>query len=98
MELQQLLGPNGLVYAVNGENNEVHILWGGRLYYSFHRDNTLEKNLGIVILARLGVAQRTISEFFDVERHTVHNLLSVYDKDGLEGLREYKAGRPGVAA
>lgn len=98
MELQQLLGPNGLIYAVNGENNEVHILWGGRLYYSFHRDNTLEKNLGVVILARLGVAQRTISEFFDVERHTVHNLLSVYDTDGLEGLREYKAGRPGVAA
>jgi len=96
MEVQELLGPNGLIYAVNGENDEVNILWGGRLYYSFHRNNSFEKNLGIAILARLGVVQQTIGELFAVERHTVGNILSIYDKEGLAGLQEYKVGRRGV--
>jgi len=96
MEMQELLGPNGLIFAVNGVNDEVHILWGGRLYYSYHKNNSFEKNLGIAILARLGVLQQTISDFFGVERHTVRNILSIYDKEGLEGLQNYKVGRRGV--
>ena len=97
MEVQELLGPNGLIYAVNGENDEVNILWGGRLYCTFHRSNSFEKNLGIAILARLGVVQQTIAELFAVERHTVRNILSIYDKEGLAGLQAYKVGRRGVA-
>lgn len=96
MEVQELLGPNGLIYAVNGENDGVNILWGGRRYYSFHRSNSFEKNLGIAILARLGVVQQTIAELFAVERHTVRNILSIYDKEGLAGLQAYKVGRRGV--
>jgi transposase len=96
--VQELLGPNGLIYAVNGENDEVHILWGGRLYYTFHRSNSFEKNLGIAILARLGVVQQTIADLFAVERHTVRNILSIYDKEGLAGLQAYKVGRRGVGS
>ena len=94
--MQELLGPNGLIFAVNGENDEVHILWGGRLYYSYRKSNSFEKRLGVAILARLGVLQQTISDFFGVERHTVRNILCIYDKEGLEGLQNYRVGRRGI--
>jgi len=94
--MQELLGPNGLIFAVKGENDEVHILWGGRLFYTYRRNNEFEKKLCITLLARLGVLQKTIAELCDVERHTVRNIVSFYDKEGPEGLRDYKVGRRAV--
>lgn len=35
MIIQQLLGSNGLVYYIEGENENVNVLWVGRVFYSF---------------------------------------------------------------
>ncbi|MDP7269440.1 MAG: hypothetical protein QF408_14865 [Pirellulales bacterium] len=92
MTVQQLLGPNGLVQSVEDENENVDIFWGGMIYYSFNRNNLFAKKLGIALLATIGILQKTICEFFKVNRHTIANVLDVYTEKGVEGLRDYKQG------
>ena len=95
MTIQPLLGPNGLMFSVEDQQGNVRIFWGGRQYYSFHRDDLFAKKLGVAILANIGVLHKTICEFFKISRNTVTNILSVYRERGAEGLTEYKQG-PGV--
>ena len=92
MSIQQLLGPNGLMHSSEGDDGNVTIFWAGTVYYSFHRDNLFAKNLGITLLGRLGVLQKTICEFFHVSRHTIANVGNVYDEKGIDGLLDYRPG------
>jgi hypothetical protein len=45
-----------------------------------------------------GVLKQTIASLFAVERRTVRNILSVYDKERVEGVRNYKVGHQGDSA
>jgi len=92
MIVQQLLGPNGLIYYVEDENKIINILWGGRIFYSFSRFDTFAKNLGIALLANLGVLQKTICDIFKVKRRTVTRIIKIYQEEGVEGIRNYKKG------
>jgi hypothetical protein len=89
----QLLGPNGLIYCVEDENQNVHILWGGRKYYTFQHKDIFTKNLGIALLADLHVLQNTICEIFGVNRRTVSRIHKLYKKEGISGLNDYRKGR-----
>jgi transposase len=92
MTIQLLLGPNGLMHSSEDENGNVTIFWGGKIYYSFNRNNLFAKKLGIAMLAGLGVLQKTICELFNVSRHTIANIVKFYDEQGIEGLQSYKPG------
>lgn len=92
MTIQQLLGPNGLVYYVEDEEKNVDVLWGGRVFYSFKRKDSFAEKLGIVLLENVGVMKKTISEVFGVNRRTVRRVIEVYRREGAEGLKEYKQG------
>ena len=92
MTIQLLLGPNGLMHSSEDESGNVTIFWGGKIYYSFNRNNLFTKKLGIAILAGLGVLQKTICEFFNVSRHTIANIVKFYEEQGVEGLQSYKPG------
>ena len=97
MIVQQLLGPNGLMQYAEDENGNVDIFWGGMMYYSFNRSNLFARKLGIALLATIGILQKTICEFFQISRHTIANVLEVYQKNGVEGLKDYKQGPSGTS-
>jgi len=97
MIVQQLLGPNGLMQCVEDEDGNVDICWAGMAYYSFNRNNLFAKKLGIALLATIGILQKTICEFFKVSRHTIANVLEVYEEKGIEGLKDYKQGPSGTS-
>ena len=82
MTIQQLLGPNGLVYYVEDEEKNVDVLWGGRVFYSFKRKDSFAEKLGIALLANVGVMKKTISEVFGVNRRTVRRVIEVYRREG----------------
>ena len=92
MIVQELLGPNGFIYSTEDEDGNVKIFWGGRLYYSYNRDDSFLKRLGMVILAGIGVLQKTICELFKVNRKTVRNVIEAFNTGGVEGLKNYKQG------
>lgn len=93
MIIQQLLGPNGLIASVKDTVQCcVSILWGGRIFYTYDPKNIFAKNLGIAMLAKLGVLKKTLSEIFEVERHTVGRIYKIYQEEGVEGLKDYKKG------
>jgi hypothetical protein len=92
MNVQRLLGPNGLVWAVKEANETVRIYWGGLSFYAYHENDAFEKKLGIALLANQGVHHQTICELFDVNRHTVRKTLAVYTKSGAPGLKDYHRG------
>jgi hypothetical protein len=94
--IQQFLGPNGLIYSVEDNEGNINILWGGKLYYSFNMNNLFAKNLGIALLDRIGVIQKTICDFFKVSRNTITNISKIYKEDGIDGLKNYKHGAPAV--
>ncbi len=94
--VQQFLGPNGLIYSTEDDEGNVKILWGGRLYYSFNRNNLFSKYLGIALLDSIKVVQETICEFFHVSRNTITNVSRVYREQGVDGLRNYKHGAAGI--
>jgi hypothetical protein len=96
MIVPQLLGPNGLIYCVEDENQNVHILWGGQKYYSFKHNDTFAKNLGIALLADLHVLQSTICQIFQVNRRTITRIHKLFKKDGIDGLSNYEKGRQRV--
>lgn len=97
MNIQLLLGPNGLMYSEEDESGNVTIFWGGNIYYCFSRSNLFAKKLGIALLAGIGVVQKTICDFFNVSRHTVANIVKVYEEEGVEGLQNYKQGPSGLS-
>lgn len=92
MIIQQLLGPNGMLFCTENNQGKVDIFWGGRLYYSFNRNDLFAKNIGISILANNGVLRKTICDFFQVSRRTITNILAIYKAKGIEGLKDYKPG------
>jgi hypothetical protein len=95
MDYPKLLGPNGLVYALEEADDIIRIYWGGLSFYAYNRNDAFEKKLGIVLLANLGVAYQTICELFAINRHTVRKTLAVYTESGAEGLSKYHQG-PGT--
>ena len=97
MTIQPLLGPNGLMFSTEDECGNVNILWGGMIYYSFNRNDLFAKKFGVTLLAGLGVAQRTICEFFKISRNTVANIQKIFDENGAEGLKDYKPGPSSIS-
>ena len=92
MDSQRLLGPNGLVYALEEADDITRIYWGGLSFYAYNRNDAFEKKFGIALLANLGVAYQTICDLFEINRHTVRKTLAVYLESGAEGLRKYHQG------
>ena len=95
-DIQQFLGPNGLIYSLEDTEGNVDIVWGGKLYYSFHRENLFALDLGIALLDSIGVVQKTICQFFKISRNTITNVSKIYAEDGIEGLLNYKHGAPPI--
>jgi hypothetical protein len=93
---QHLLGPNGLMSRVEDPNGYINIFWAGYLFHRFHKDDSFKKRLGIAFLDNLGVVQKTICEFFNINRHTISEIAKVFQRDGIEGLQNYKQGPPEV--
>ena len=92
MTIQQWLGPNGLLYSAEDEEEKVNIFWGGRLYYSFNRNDMLAKKIGIALFTDLGVHRKDICDFFKISRRTITNILAIYQREGFDGLKNYKPG------
>ncbi|MEE8605645.1 MAG: hypothetical protein V3S65_09730 [Candidatus Aminicenantaceae bacterium] len=95
-DIQQFLGPNGLIYSLEDTEGNVDIIWGGKLYYYFNRENLFALNLGIALLDSIGVVQKTICQFFKISRNTITNVSKIYAEDGIEGLINYKHGAPAI--
>ena len=95
---QRLFGPNGFVDAEEQPDGTVTILWAGLPYYAFHRGNSLEKNIGIALLAAIGLARRDIQRLFAVSRATVKRILAIWRTAGIEGLKDYRPGAPSLDA
>jgi hypothetical protein len=97
MIIQPLLGPNGLMFSTEDEHGNVDILWGGLIYYSFNRNDLFAKKFGITLLTGLGVAQKTICEFFKISRNTIANIQKIFSEKGAEGLKAYKPGPTSIS-
>jgi len=97
MIIQPLLGPNGLMFSTEDERGDVDILWGGRIYYSFNRNDLFSKKFGVTLLAGLGVARKTICEFFKISRNTIANIQKIFNEKGVEGLKDYKPGPSSIS-
>ena len=87
-----LFGPNGFVNHQETEDANVTIFWAGKSFYFFNREDTLAKNIGIAIMASIGVFQNTICEIFRVGRNTITRIKNIYTANGLEGLQGYRQG------
>lgn len=96
MVIQELLGPNGMIFSTEDARGNVDIYWGGRLYYSFNRSDLFGKKLGIAILTNIGVLRNTICTLFQISRRTITNIVEVYESKGVEGLKDYKPGPASV--
>jgi len=93
---QQLFGPNGFIHADEDEDGTLTIMWAGRPYYSFNPQDTLAKNIGIALLAAIGVARKDVQRLFGVSRSTVKRILSIWKRGGARGLDNYHQGAPGL--
>ncbi len=87
-----LLGPNGLVYAIKEPDDYVRLYWGPLPFYSYKQNDPEGKKLGIALLASQGMTYQSIGELFGINRHTVSDIQTVYEKSGIEGLRNYHQG------
>ena len=85
-----------MIYSLEDTEGNVEIVWGGKLYYSFHRENLFALDLGIALLDSIGVVQKTICQFFKISRNTITNVSKIYAEDGIEGLLNYKHGAPPI--
>ena len=92
MNSQMLLGPNGLVYAIKEPDDYVRLYWGPLPFYSYKQNDPEGKKLGIALLASQGMTYQSIGELFGINRHTVSDIQTVYEKSGIEGLRNYHQG------
>ena len=94
--IQQLFGPNGFIHYQEDENGYVTIFWAGKAYYFFNREDTFAKNVGIAIMASIGVLQKKLCEIFRVSRRTVVRIKIIYDTQGVEALKDYRKGPVGI--
>ncbi|MCK4830016.1 hypothetical protein KA005_80600, partial [bacterium] len=94
--MKQLFGPNGFIHYQEDENENVTIFWAGKAYYFFNREDTFAKNVGIAIMASIGVLQQTLCEIFRVNRRTVIRIKNIYNTEGLEALKDYRKGPVGI--
>lgn len=94
--MKQLFGPNGFIHYQEDENENVTIFWAGKAYYFFNREDTFAKNVGIAIMASIGVLQKTLCEIFRVNRRTVIRIKNIYNTEGLEALKDYRKGPVGI--
>jgi len=97
MIIQPLLGPNGLMFSTEDERGNVDILWGGLIYYSFNRNDLFAKKFGVTLLAGLGVAHKTICEFFKISRNTIANIQKIFTEKGAGGLKDHKPGPSSIS-
>lgn len=93
MSSQLLLGPNGLVYAIKEPGDFVRLYWGPLPFYGYKQNDPEGKKLGIAMLANQGMTYKSIGMLFGINRHTVGEIQAVYEKSGIEGLRNYHQGR-----
>jgi len=93
---QRLFGPNGFIDARQNEDGTVTITWADLPYYNFNPDDTLARNIGIALLASIGVARKDVQRLFGVSRSTVKRILSIWRASGAEGLKDYHQGAPGL--
>jgi len=87
-----LLGPNGLVYAVKEPDDYVRIYWGPLPFYAYKQNDPEAIKIGIVMLANQGMSYQSIAELFGINRHTVSNIQAIYEKSGIQGLRNHHQG------
>jgi hypothetical protein len=92
MNSQLLLGPNGLVYAIKEAGDFVRLYWGPLPFYGYRQDDPEGKKLGIAMLASQGMNHQSIGELFGINRHTVGEIHAVYEKSGIEGLKNHHQG------
>ena len=85
------------MFSTENDRGDVDILWGGMNYYSFNRNDLFAKKFGITLLAGLGVAQKTICEFFKISRNTIANIQKIFTEKGVEGLKDYKPGPSSIS-
>jgi len=93
LKSQLLLGPNGLVYAIKEPDDFVRLYWGPLPFYGYKQNDPQGKKLGMAMLASQGMTHQSIGELFGVNRHTVSEIHAVYEKFGIEGLRNHHQGR-----
>lgn len=89
---QMLLGPNGLVYAIKEPEDYVRLYWGPLPFYAYKQHDPEGMKIGIVMLANQGMTHKSIGELFGINRHTVGKIQAVYEKYGMEGLRNHHQG------
>jgi hypothetical protein len=92
MNSQMLLGPNGLVYAIKEPDDYVRLYWGPLPFYCYKQNDPEGMKIGLVMLANQGMSHQSIGELFGVNRHTVGKIQTVYEKSGIEGLRNHHQG------
>ena len=90
--MQLLLGPNGLINYEKNEDNFIVIYWGGRIYYRYHQDDRLTKNIGLATMSSIGVKQKTLCTIFNVGRNTITRVNKIYKEKGITGLFYYNQG------
>ena len=88
-----MLGPNGLVYAIKEPEDFVRLYWGPLPFYGYKQNDLQGEKLGIAMLASQGMTHQSIAELFGINRHTVGEIKAVYEKSGIEGLRNHHQGR-----
>jgi len=93
---QLLFGPNGFIHADEAKDGTVTIMWAGLPYYRFNPQNTLAKNIGVAVLAAIGVARKDIQRLFGVSRSTVKRIHAIWMSHGTEGLKDYHQGAPAL--
>ena len=92
MEVQKLLGPNGLMHVRKNQDGLVTVCWGPLPFYSYREDDPEAKKLGMVLLANQGMTHTSIGELFNVRRDTVRICYEVYLQSGIPGLRAHHQG------
>ncbi len=92
MNSQLMLGPNGLVYAIKEPDGYVRLYWGPLPFYAYKQDDPEGMRIGIVMLANQGMNHQSIGELFSINRHTVGKIQAVYEKSGMDGLRNHHQG------
>lgn len=92
MNSQLLLGPNGLVYAIKEPDDYVRLYWGPLPFYAYKQNDPEGMKIGMVMLANQGMTHQSIGELFGINRHTVGKIQAVYEKSGMDGLRNHHQG------
>src|SRR4030042_3469620 len=93
---QRLVGRSGFIHAEEQQGGPVPIMWAGLPHYRCNPEDAVAKNIGIALLAGIGVARKDIQRLFGVSRSTVKRIQSIWRSTGAEGLKDYHQGAPGL--